>query len=209
MIVPKRPQTVAAVAAHYDELDSFYREIWSEHVHHGYWVSGKETPGAAAVALVDLLADKLGIATGQTLCDIGCGYGAAAAHLANRHVVDVTGFTVSAAQAFRARAPGRGSVTILHQDWLTNTLAPCSFDRAYAIESSEHMVDKGRFFQEAFRTLKPGGMLGIFAWLAAEGASRWQERHLLEPICREGRLPGMGTETDYLSLGRAAGVPTD
>ena len=32
MIHPNRPQTTAAVAAHYDELDPFYREVWGEHV---------------------------------------------------------------------------------------------------------------------------------------------------------------------------------
>jgi tocopherol O-methyltransferase len=117
----------------------------------------------------------------------------------------VTGFTVSAAQAARARRPNRGSVTLHHQDWLANTLPPATFDRAYAIESSEHMVDKGRFFSEAFRTLKPGGSLGIFAWLAPEAGKAWQHRHLLEPICREGRLPGMGTVADYRALAAAAG----
>ena len=48
MIFPTVPQTTEAVAAHYDELDAFYREVWGEHVHHGYWASGRETPEAAA-----------------------------------------------------------------------------------------------------------------------------------------------------------------
>lgn len=205
MIIPKQPQTRAAVAAHYDELDSFYREIWGEHVHHGYWRTGKETAAQATEALVRMLADTLAVTPGQRLVDIGCGYGAAARFLADRHGADVTGFTVSSAQAAQARPPSRGRVTVLHHDWLSNNLAPASFDNAYAIESSEHMVDKGRFFAEAFRTLKPGGSLAIFAWLAAEAVTSWQHRHLLEPICREGRLPSMGTESDYLRLAGAAG----
>ena len=56
MIRPSRPQTTAAVAAHYDELDPFYREVWGEHVHHGFWATGRESPTAAAEALVDLVA---------------------------------------------------------------------------------------------------------------------------------------------------------
>ena len=52
MIHPALPQTAAAVAAHYDELDPFYREVWGLHVHHGYWRTGSETPEAAMEALV-------------------------------------------------------------------------------------------------------------------------------------------------------------
>jgi hypothetical protein len=43
VILPKQAQTTPAVAAHDDELDSFYREIWGEHVHHGYRATGRET----------------------------------------------------------------------------------------------------------------------------------------------------------------------
>ena len=85
MIHPNRPQTTGAVAAHYDELDPFYREVWGEHVHHGYWPSGRESPAEAADALVRLVADRLDLEPGQAVCDIGCGYGATAADLVARH----------------------------------------------------------------------------------------------------------------------------
>ena len=54
--------------------------------------------------------------------------------------------------------------------------------------------------------LKPGRKAVITAWLADERATEVQQRRLLEPICREGRLPGMGTRTDYAALIQAAGL---
>jgi tocopherol O-methyltransferase len=210
LILAGSPQTPAAVAAHYDELDPFYREIWGEHVHHGYWATGRETPERATAALVELLADRLGLAPGQTVCDIGCGYGAAAQILAERHGVHVTGVTVSGAQAAIAgrRRPARGSLAVLRGDWLANDLPDRSFDRAYAVESSEHMADKGRFFAEAHRVLRPGGRLVVCAWLARPAPRPWEVRWLLEPICREGRLPGMGEKAEYLRLAEQAGFVT-
>jgi tocopherol O-methyltransferase len=96
-------------------------------------------------------------------------------------------------------------VTILLQDWTTSAFPADSFDRAYAIESSEHMPDRQGFFDVAFRVLKPGGILVICAWLARTGAGPTETRHLLEPICREGRMTGLGDEEDYLRLARQAG----
>ncbi|WP_419759712.1 class I SAM-dependent methyltransferase [Acidisoma sp.] len=207
MIQPRIPQTTAAVAAHYDELDVFYREIWGDHLHHGYWTTGRETPAEAAEALVDLLADRLDLRPGLAVVDIGCGYGETARRLAASRGVDVTGLTVSAAQAgYAASKPAAGGrVKVLVRDWLANGLPDDGFDRAYAIESSEHMPDKQRFFNEAFRVLRPGGIFGVYVWLSRSAPRGWEVRHLLEPICREGRLPGMGDEADYRAMAEAAG----
>ncbi len=207
MITPKRVQTTAAVAAHYDELDAFYREIWGEHVHHGFWATGDETVEQAVEALVDLLAARLELSAGREICDIGCGYGATAGYLAERFGVSVAGFSVSAAQVARARmiVPAAGAVAFEVKDWLANGVAEKKFDRAYSVESSEHMPDKQKFFDEAYRVLKPGGVFAICAWLAADAPRPWEIRHLLEPICREGRLPGMGTEAEYREMAARAG----
>jgi tocopherol O-methyltransferase len=205
VITPRLAQTTAAVARHYNELDSFYRDIWGEHVHHGYWARGDESPERAVEALVELVAGRLDLAPGLAVCDIGCGYGATARLLAARFGVAVTGVTISAAQAGRAAALAVPGVAIEARDWMDNGFAGASFDRAYAIESSEHMPDKPRFFAEACRVLRPGGVFVICAWLARPDARPWEIRHLLEPICREGRLPGMGSEAEYRAMGEQAG----
>ena len=208
MIFPRISQTHDDVARHYDELDAFYRDVWGEHVHHGYWASGRESAAQAVEALVTRVAERLELGPGQRVCDIGCGYGATAELLAERHRVAVVGVTLSAEQLRRAEMRGRDNPLLgfRREDWLSNGFEAASFDRALSIESSEHMSDKQRFFDEVFRTLRPGGRLVVCAWLAAARPSKWHVRHLLEPICREGRLPSMGDEQDYRRMAERAGL---
>ncbi|PNI09405.1 SAM-dependent methyltransferase [Arthrobacter sp. AFG7.2] len=209
MIVPDISQNAVAVADHYDELDPIYRRVWGEHVHHGLWATGHETPGEAVEALVDTVGDRLALMPGQACVDIGCGYGSTARRLAVNYGVRVTGFTLSAEQACYAAAHSAPGVDIQVRDWLDNGLADASVDAAWAIESSEHMVDKPGFFAEAHRVLAPGGRLVVCAWLAGTDANGWKVRHLLEPICREGRLPSLGTREEYEAMARAAGFLVD
>ncbi len=203
MIEPRTLQTGQDVAGHYDELDQIYREIWGEHVHHGLWRTGRESVAEATDALADLVAERLAPAAGDHLADIGCGYGKTAARLAEKRRLNVTGFTLSQEQAKVARSRP-GSLTFHVRDWLENGMADAAFDHAYAIESTEHIADKQRLFLEVARTLKPGGRLVVCAWLSEDRPSRWRVRHLLEPICREGRLPGMGTCAEYRQWAEAA-----
>ncbi|WP_426225137.1 SAM-dependent methyltransferase [Pseudarthrobacter sp. DSP2-3-2b1] len=209
MIVPSIPQNAVAVADHYDELDPIYRRVWGDHVHHGLWTTGRETPAEAVEALADTVGDRLRLMPGEACVDIGCGYGSTARQLAVAHKVSVTGVTLSAEQAHYAAAHPVPDVDIEVRDWLVNGLPDASAHAAWAIESSEHMVDKPRFFAEAHRVLSPGGRFVVCAWLAEADASGWKVRHLLEPICREGRLPSMGTREEYEAMATAAGFAID
>lgn len=202
MIYPREHQSHAAVADHYDELDAIYRSLWGEHVHHGLWERGDESVELAVAKLSDAVGERLGFGPGSRLVDIGCGYGATARRFAALGAT-VTGFTLSQAQIDAApRAP---DVVLQCRDWLENGLPAAAYDGAYAIESSEHMADKPRFFAEARRVLRPGAPLVICAWLACDRPTRWQVDHLLEPICYEGGLPSMGDVGDYRTMAQEAG----
>lgn len=211
MIASKTELSVEDVACHYDELDRFYREIWGEHVHHGLWLTGRETGDQAVLQLVDLVAEQAMIRPGDHVCDIGCGYGATARMLADDYKAEATGLTISPAQyRFAAsKNPGSANPRYLLMDWLKNDFLPESFDAVIALESPEHIADKAAIFAEAYRVLRPGGRMVICVWLAKEQASGLENRLLLEPICREGRMPNMGTELDYKGFFERAGFKFD
>ncbi|MBL7038159.1 MAG: class I SAM-dependent methyltransferase [Pirellulaceae bacterium] len=208
MITPRSQITATDVSRHYDDLDPFYRRLWGDHVHHGLWLNGRETPDQAVEQLVDLVAKHLGVSPGDQVCDVGCGYGAAARYLARVHGADVTGVTISKTQFDHAQQMSRDgeSPRFLLQNWESNTFRSESFEGIVSIECLAHIENKEVFFREIQRVLRPGRRAVITAWLAGETARRWENRHLLEPICREGRLPGMGTEREYVQLLQDVGL---
>lgn len=199
MIIPKIITSSKHVADHYNNLDELYRKFWGEHLHHGFWNSGQESVEEAVIHLVEKIVVNSRLKRGAEICDLGCGYGATSSLLAEKWDANVTGVTVSSAQYLFAknRYSDLKNLNFHLADWLKNPFSSSSFDMVLSIESSEHMVDKPKFFQEAFRVLRPDGTICICAWLANEAPKKWQENYLLEPICREGRLPSMGSAQEY------------
>ncbi len=219
MIQPKLVPSGSDVALHYDELDPFYRGIWGEHVHHGLWLSGREPVEVAVRQLVDVVAAEANVQPGSEVCDVGAGYGGTACQLVKDYGARVTAVTISRAQydyavahhggATAARHAGAPNPRFVLANWLENDLPDAAFDVVTAIECASHMPDKERFLAEAFRVLRPGGRLVFCAWLAAEQPRPWQVDHLLEPICSEGRLPGLGTALEYFTWLEGAGFTLD
>ncbi len=195
-----------AVAAHYDSLDKFYRDIWGEHVHHGYWERGNEKPNEAVLHLSHTLCRWLAIHPKDSVIDVGCGYGGTSRLIALEYGAKVTGFTLSKQQkAFSDRLrTSSGQVDVLCQNFLDNQLEAESIDAVISIECLEHISDKQRALDEMFRVLKPGKRVAVALWSSVESPNRAQS-YLLEAICREGRLPSIQTGSEYKTLFEKAG----
>ena len=210
MITPRGGVAPGAVGAHYDTLDRWYREIWGEHVHHGLWERRGEPPAVTTRRLAERVADRAGIGPGFVVADAGCGYGATARLLARDRGASVIGFTLSEQQAAWGREAAAGlDVDLRVRDWLSNDLGDGACDAVIAIESVSHMPDVAGAFAQAARVLRPGGRLVVCDWLARSERSAWRDRALLEPICREGRLPAMHTPAEYGELLVAAGFEVE
>jgi tocopherol O-methyltransferase len=169
-----------------------------EHVHHGLWERGDETAHEAVLSLIRSVARHGEITVGKRVCDVGCGYGGNARVLEAEFEATVSAITLSSANTSMPSQRGDArSPKYLLGDWASSALPSGIFDAVISIESSEHMQDKPTFFDQARRVLKDGGQMVVCAWLAADHSTSSHRRHLLEPIFREARLPGIGTEADY------------
>lgn len=196
------------VARHYDRLDTFYRRLWGEHIHHGLWTDPSFSPTEAVRHLAHRVAADAEMDPGTQVCDIGCGNGAPARLWAETYGASVTGFTVSEAQhAYARRQSVDGPApTYRLQDFLTNDLADGSVDAAVAVESLTHITDPSAAVREAARVLRPGGRFVTCVWMAAPSPPTWARRSLLDPIRREGRLSGLPTSTEVHQWATDAGL---
>src|SRR4051812_19580875 len=84
----------AEVAAHYDDLDRYYRGLWGEHVHHGLFDAPGMSPEEATRRLIAVVAGEAAVGPGSVVCDVGCGYGGTSRVLAREYGADVTGLTI-------------------------------------------------------------------------------------------------------------------
>src|SRR5712672_4827037 len=83
------------IIEHYDLVSPYYRSLWGEHLHHGYWIHGYEPKEKAQLQLIEHLAQLADIQRGADILDIGCGFGASSIYLAKRYAATVTGITIS------------------------------------------------------------------------------------------------------------------
>lgn len=155
------------ILSHYDLGNNFYR-AWLDGgmtYSSALFEAGAETLEAAQDVKYAQLAQKLRLAPGMKVLEIGCGWGGFAEYAAKTHGVSVTGLTISKAQAEYARArlqaEGLGErVSIELRDYRDQT---GRFDRIASIEMFEAVGEEywTAYFQKARSLLNADGALGL------------------------------------------------
>lgn len=193
----------AKVREHYDLASGHYHTLWGEHIHHGYWVSGKESKEEAADALIRLLVEKAGIQRGASVLDIGCGVGGSSRWLAKNLGCHVTGVTISPVQVEMAeRETAKLQIShpprfrVADANALPADLGDASFDFLWSVEMISHLSDRDNLFRRASQLLKPGGRMAITDWWKSEGLSDDAARKFIEPI-EKGMLVDLPTFSEY------------
>jgi tocopherol O-methyltransferase len=189
------------VRDHYDRASPYYQDLWGIHLHHGYWISGKETKEEAQAQLVEHLAQLAAIRPGAKLLDVGCGFGGSSIHLAKHYNADATGITISPVQvemAQKAAAADGVNAKFLVMD-AEEMKFEQPFDVVWSVESISHYPHRERFFAGAARCLKSGGTLAITDWFKKKELTPRQYKKFIQPI-EKGMLVELDTMEDYAAL---------
>ena len=130
----------------------------------GYW-NGATTLDDACQALAALVADSAAMGPCDRVLDVGFGFADQDLFWQTRYRPDsIVGLNVTASQVEvareRVRAAGLAERIDLRLGSATAMpLESASVDRVVALECAFHFDTRERFFQEAFRVLRPGGRL--------------------------------------------------
>ena len=155
-----------SIAHHYDVGNEFYR-LWldPEMVYScAYFRNEQQSLAAAQRDKLDYLCRKLRLQPGQTLLDIGCGWGALAIHAAHHYGVTVHGITLSEAQQCfaqeRVRAAGLEQKVKIELLDYRDLPEQVTYDRVVSVGMFEHVGIKNFpvYFGTVKRVLKPGGL---------------------------------------------------
>ena len=193
-----RPNEKHRIVEHYDIVSPYYRSLWGEHIHHGYWIRGDESKEKAQLQLIDHLAQLANVQPGSDILDIGCGFGGSSLYLAKHYNASVTGITISPVQvemAIKTAEAERLDAKFLLMDAEAMHFQK-QFDVLWSIESISHYQNIAGFFASASRLLKPGGSFAITDFFKKENLTCEATRKFIDPI-EKGMFVELQTMDDY------------
>jgi tocopherol O-methyltransferase len=195
--------TASAIREHYDSLALIYRAFWGEHIHHGLFVDGNESPEQAQVKMLEHCLRLLYAARQAEVLDVGCGYGGTLVYLNQVLGCGGTGLTISPKQAQIAQqnpATTKGNLNFVVGDADTFQFPAGHFDMVWAMESSEHFTDKPKFLRNVAKTLRTQGKLLLSAWTGS------MDRPRVQGVARAFLCPELWTADQYCSQIESAGM---
>ena len=193
---------------HYDLSNRFYELFLDPEMVYScaYFTDWNNDLATAQFDKLDVICRKLRLKPGESLLDIGCGWGALVCHAASHYGVSALGVTQSEEQFTYAkekvaRLGLENKVRIELRDY---ALVEGSFEKIASIGMFEHVgiANHPAYFQTVNRLLKPGGLyLHHSIALRSKSFERFrQSRRAAAAATAIGRYIFPGGELDHLGM---------
>ena len=176
---------------HYEVPAAFFAAVLGPHRKYSscFWPDREATLEHAEAAALQATCERAGVADGQRILELGCGWGSLTLWIAERHPrSSITAISNSCSQrefiAAEVARRGLANVEVLTRD-MNGFDTEQRFDRIVSVEMFEHLRNWPRAFANVARWLAPGGrfFMHVFAHRGApypfveRDASDWMSRH--------------------------------
>lgn len=156
--------------------------------------TGKETLAQAEVAMLETYVKKADLADGQTILDLGCGWGSLSLYLAELFPnAKITAFSNSRTQRQYIEEQAKGkrlsNLTVITGDIVDYEFQPNMFDRVVSIELFEHMKNYKLLMEKISRALKPNGKLFVHIFAHKESPYDFEDGWMTTHFFTGGTMP--------------------
>ncbi|NEX59562.1 SAM-dependent methyltransferase [Noviherbaspirillum galbum] len=176
---------------HYEVPASFFLRALGSHRKYSccWWPEGTDTLDEAEALALNATCERAGLADGQDILELGCGWGSLSLWMAERFPrARITAVSNSRSQRAyieqEAQRRGLKNLRILTQDMNVFDIAD-RFDRIVSVEMCEHLRNWPLLFSRIRSWLKPGGRFFMHVFVhrstpyafEARDESDWMSRH--------------------------------
>ena len=160
-------ETTAANAQHYEVPARFFELVLGKHLKYSsaLWLEGTRTLDEAEQAMLAVTSERAGLADGQRVLELGCGWGSLSLYMAEHfpHSQIVSVSNSSSQKEFidtQAAARGLHNLEVITADMNTFE-APGKFDRLVSVEMFEHMRNYEALLSRIASWMRPDAKLFV------------------------------------------------
>ncbi len=167
VVIHSKKQDERIVRGHYDNKNDLFNWFLGPRMIYTscYFYDQNETLEEAQDNKMDLIAQKMQLKPGETLLDIGCGWGTLVAHLSKNYGVDATGVTIAQAgvdwgmQQLKDYGVASDQARLWRMDY-RDIPTDKKYDKITCLEMAEHVGIKNfkRFMKQIYDLLEDDGL---------------------------------------------------